>query len=84
MTIATKVLTYEPGPYPHPALPSPAKVFADWLLWLPHGIDIRAAAREQIASIDRRASHHPDVQFLRMLLVALAEGDKLPVRRRKC
>jgi hypothetical protein len=56
------------------ALPSPEQVFVDWLLWVPRGADLCAAAREQIALIDRRASHHPDVQFLRTLLAAVA-GD---------
>jgi hypothetical protein len=60
-------------------LPSPEKVFADWLLWLPQGVDVRAAAREQIARIDRHGSAHPDVRFLRTLLVAAADG--CPVRK---
>ena len=54
-------------------LPSPETVFVDWLLWLPRGANLRAAAREQIALIDRRASLHPDVQFLRTLLAAVAD-----------
>jgi hypothetical protein len=54
-------------------IPSPATVFIDWLLWLPRGANLRAAAREQIALIDRRASLHPDVQFLRTLLAAVAD-----------
>jgi hypothetical protein len=55
-------------------LPSQERVFADWFRSLPHGADLCAAAREQMALIDRRASHHPDVQFLRTLLAAVA-GD---------
>jgi hypothetical protein len=53
-------------------LPSPEKVFADWLRSVPRGADLCAAAREQMALIDRRASPHPDVQFLRTLLAAVA------------
>jgi hypothetical protein len=53
---------------------SPEKVFVEWLLWVPRGANLCAAAREQLALIDRCASHHPDVQFLRMLLAAVA-GD---------
>jgi hypothetical protein len=55
-------------------LPPPEEVFADWLMSVPHGADIAAAARRQIALIDRRMPFHPDVQCLRMLLVAVA-GD---------
>lgn len=55
-------------------LPPPEEVFADWLLSLPRDADIEEAARQQIALIDRRAAFHPDVQCLRMLLVAVA-GD---------
>lgn len=55
------------------ALPaSPETVFVEWLLWLPRGANLRAAARQQIALIDRHASVHPDVQFLRTLLAAVA------------
>jgi hypothetical protein len=56
-------------------LPPPEEVFADWLLSVPHGADLEAAARKQIALIDRRMPFHPDVQCLRMLLVAVAGGD---------
>ncbi len=55
-------------------LPPPEEIFADWLLSVPHGANLEAAARRQIALIDRRASLHPDVQCLRTLLVAIA-GD---------
>lgn len=53
-------------------LPPPEEVFADWLMSVPHGADLAAAARKQIALIDRRMPFHPDVQCLRMLLVAVA------------
>lgn len=55
-------------------LPPPEEVFADWLLSLPHDADIEAAARRQIDLIDRSANFHPDVQCLRMLLVAIADN----------
>jgi hypothetical protein len=55
-------------------LPPPEEVFADWLLSVPHGANLEAAARKQIALIDQRMSFHPDVQCLRMLLVSVA-GD---------
>jgi hypothetical protein len=55
-------------------LPPPEEVFADWLMSVPHDADLAAAARKQIALIDRRMPFHPDVQCLRMLLVAVA-GD---------
>jgi|HubBroStandDraft_1064217.scaffolds.fasta_scaffold208757_2 hypothetical protein len=53
-------------------VPSPEKVFADWLRWVPHDANLCEAARAQIALIDRRASHHPDVQYLRTLLAFVA------------
>lgn len=53
-------------------LPPPEEVFIDWLMSLPHGASIEAAAQRQIALIDRRKSLHPDVQCLRTLLVAVA------------
>jgi len=56
-------------------LPSPEQVFAEWLLWVPRDADLCVAAREQIASIDRRGSRHPNVQYLRTLLRAVAEGE---------
>lgn len=55
-------------------LPPPEEVFADWLLSLPHNADIEVAARQQIELIDKSANFHPDIQCLRMLLVAIADG----------
>ena len=57
-------------------LPPPDEVFADWLLSLPHGADIAAAARRQVEMIDARATAHPDVACLRLLLVAVAEDGR--------
>ena len=53
-------------------LPPPDEVFADWLVSVPPGADIAAAARRQVEAIDDRALSHPDVACLRMLLVAIA------------
>jgi hypothetical protein len=50
------------------------EVFAKWLLWVPPGADLKTAAREQIASIDRRGLPHAEVKYLRTLLVAVANG----------
>lgn len=76
------------GPLDHEAmraispLPPPEEVFIDWLMSVPHGSDLAAAARRQITLIDRRLPFHPDAQCLRMLLVAVAGdgGWQRPVR----
>lgn len=53
-------------------LPPPDEVFADWLLSVPHGEDLAAAARRQVELIDARGQAHPDLDCLRLLLVAVA------------
>jgi hypothetical protein len=53
-------------------LPPPDEVFADWLLSVPPGEDLAVAARRQVEMIDARAASHPDLDCLRMLLVAVA------------
>lgn len=53
-------------------LPAPEDVFADWLVSVPHHADLAAAARKQIALIDRRAPLHPQALMLRTLLTAVA------------
>lgn len=53
-------------------LPPPEEVFIDWLMALPYDACIETAARGQIALIDKRNLLHPDVQYLRTLLVAIA------------
>lgn len=53
-------------------LPPPEEVFADWLLSVPHGADLAAAARRQVELIDDRGRSNPDIACLRMLLVAVA------------
>ena len=40
-------------------LPSPEEVFIDWLMSVPHGDSLEAAARYQIEMIDRRMSLIP-------------------------
>ena len=59
-------------------LPPPEEVFIDWLMSVPPDDCLEAAARYQIEMIDRRMSPHPDVQCLRMLLLAVA-GECEPV-----
>ncbi len=63
-------------------LPPPQEVFLDWLMSVPHDQDMEAAAKKQIALLDRHASLHPDAQTLRMLLAAMAGpgGWPKPVR----
>jgi hypothetical protein len=53
-------------------LPAPEEVFVHWLLSVPAGDNLAAAARAQIALIDQRAPLHPDVACLRTLLDAVA------------
>jgi hypothetical protein len=55
-------------------LPPPEEVFIDWLMSVPASADLAAAARRQIGLIDRRMPYHPDVQCLRMLLLAIVGG----------
>ena len=61
-------------------LPPPEEVFMDWLMSVPHGDSLEAAARYQIEMIDRRGSLHPDVQCLRTLLLAVAGACDWPKR----
>jgi hypothetical protein len=55
-------------------LPPAEQVIVDWMLSVPRGVNLEAAARQQIALLDRRALLHPEVQYLRTLFVAIA-GD---------
>jgi hypothetical protein len=53
-------------------LPPPEEIFVDWLMSVPAGADLEAAARRQIALIDRRTPLHPAVQCLHALLATMA------------
>ena len=53
-------------------LPPPEEVFIDWLMSVPHGADLEAAARSEINLIDGCIHPHPDVQRLRVLLAVVA------------
>lgn len=64
-------------------LPPPEEIFIDWLMSVPVGADLAAAARNQIGLIDRRAPLHPGARCLRMLLSVLA-GSVGPSRLPAC
>ncbi|MDH6230678.1 hypothetical protein M2281_001250 [Mesorhizobium soli] len=53
-------------------LPPPEEIFVDWLMSVPAGADLEAAARKQMALIDRRTPLHPAAQCLRALLATMA------------
>lgn len=59
---------------PVPPLPPPEQVFLDWLLWLPAGADIEAAARREIARLDRRLPLADGARRLRALFQTLIAG----------
>lgn len=69
---------------PAAAPPRARDVFFAWLLWLPDDVDPHAAARAEIARIDRRAgARGREVASLRALfveLVAASEGPRAPSR----
>jgi hypothetical protein len=56
---------------PVPPLPPPEQVFLDWLLWLPADADIEAAARREIARLERRMPLADGTRRLRALFLAL-------------
>ncbi|OWJ64574.1 hypothetical protein [Inquilinus limosus] len=56
---------------PVPPLPPPEQVFLDWLMWLPAGADIEAAARREIARLDRRMPLAGGARRLRALFQTL-------------
>lgn len=58
-----------------PPLPPPEQVFLDWLMWLPADADIEAAARREIARLDRRMPLAGGARRLRSLFQALLAGD---------
>jgi hypothetical protein len=53
-------------------LPEPEDVFMEWLVSLPRGADLEAAALRQIGLIDRRAPLGPQGLRLRALFAAVA------------
>lgn len=59
-------------PEPSRPLPSPVKVFLDWLEWLPPQSNIQLEAARAVAHIDRRGLQHRDALALRTLLDAVA------------
>jgi hypothetical protein len=60
-----------------PSLPPPEQVFLDWLMWLPADADIEAAARREIARLDRRMPLAAEAEHLRMLFQAvLGDGPR--------
>lgn len=52
--------------------PAAEQVLIDWMLSVPRGVNLEAAARQQIALIDKRALMHPELQYLRTLFVGIA------------
>lgn len=61
-----------------PRVPAPETIFFRWLLSLPAGVDVDAAARRQIEVIDRRRAFHPDAERLRALFAAAAGESSRP------
>jgi hypothetical protein len=57
-------------------LPPPEQVFLDWLMWLPADADIEAAARREIARLDRRMPLAAGALRLRALFQALTAGEQ--------
>jgi hypothetical protein len=58
-------------------LPPPEEVFLDWLMAVPAKDDLQLAAQAEIDRIDRRGLRHPDLDRLRMMLLAFAQA---PIR----
>ena len=52
--------------------PAAEQVLVDWMMSVPRGVNLEAAARQQIALIDKRAMVHPELQYLRTLFVGIA------------
>jgi len=65
-------VTIEQVPAANNSLPGAEQVLVDWMLSVPYGVDLGSAARQQIAVIDKRALAHPEVQYLRTLLIGIA------------
>ncbi len=57
-------------------LPSPESIILAWGLWLPDGTDIAAAARREVARIERKAPLCPNlVQLRNLFLETIAATD---------
>jgi hypothetical protein len=63
------------------SLPPPEQVFLDWLMWLPIEADVQAAARREIARLDRRMPLAPDADRLRTLFLAVLGSRPQGLRR---
>ena len=59
-------------------LPPPEQVFLDWLMWLPAEADVEAAARCEIARLDRRMPLAAEEERLRLLFQAVLGGGPRP------
>lgn len=55
---------------------SPEEVFLAWLVALPEGVDVAAAARKQITRLDEAAAVSPPLRRLRALLEEAAGTPK--------
>lgn len=56
------------SPRPPLAQASPEEVFLAWLVALPEGVDVAAAARQQITRLDEAVAVSPPLRRLRALL----------------
>lgn len=65
-----------------PGCPAPEDVFLVWLLNLPDGADLAAAARSEIARIDRSRLRNAKVARLRDLFVEAACSADAPPRHK--
>ena len=68
-------------PLASPGCPAPEDVFLVWLLDLPDGADLAAAARTEIARIDRSRLRNAKVARLRDLFVEAACSADAPPRQ---
>src|SRR3546814_4660586 len=62
------------APRPRNDMPRPEDVFLAWLCSLPEGADIAAAARREVARIERRAPLRPELQRLRDLFLEIGRA----------
>ena len=57
-------------------LPQPEDVFLAWRLWLPEGTDVAAAARREVARLERHTPLRPELKRLRDLFLEAIEAEK--------